>query len=857
MHRSNRWPRLATVLASFLLALLAPAGRAHAQLSSETVGGPVTTKRLERLLRVYVQPTVDEAGAIDRLHEAYLDRFRAEIDPETKELMKGFAGRPPSLPEFKKLMREIERLQTRIADADNALLAGATELVAEERRGGFQRIRDARERQRQLMGVTRFLPMMMGGGGSFVDLADLLARDEVQRAVPPEARERFDAFLRAQESRTLVQARSYNTAAGKAFEGFFERMLAAQAEMSARKEGETPEEALARARSSMERMRAISAEIGAEPRKVIAANFKANRAACAELATILPEDAVADLRIRLAERSMGAQNMMRVSSANPNMEGVDPATTAARIRRDPAVTDEQKSALAEIVRTWRRGMAAAQEALAEVAVESEPYGDVVLVNGEGSASKGRFEAAEERVGEVTQAAYRAMRGLLADRSERYFGDIRLDDKDMLQVLPEPPAIDDEVAMAEEGDDTNRRLRLAMGFMNLGSSLSLGSPAEFAAQLERLGVGQDGQTAALAVLADWTSGAYAAKVGPALKAQADAFAARVSVDGAGGVTIDRAQDAVIDRTTREALDAYFAAEAELLASLAAATGLAADGPEMTALRIDRITLAAGATAMAPMLGERSLALPLEALARARVDAVTARSVFSESIAEWRAYAAAIPERCREAVEEDARQRSLEAAMSSDDEQAREAATTGWMQFWSQSAERRRKVVVPLSALFRASVEKAVADPALRRQILAAERAQAFPDYHKPSDNASRQLAAALALDALTDDQRTRVEVLQAEYDAVFETLTEKMVELASQPKPTGPDAWRAEQLAREEIEKVRFQRTERTNKARGELRRILGDELARTVRGLVPKDDAVAGSRRNPNGFLGLDGDDDD
>ncbi|MEY2715885.1 MAG: hypothetical protein RIT24_2228, partial [Planctomycetota bacterium] len=299
MHRSNRWPRLATLLASLLLALLAPAGRAHAQLSSQTVGGPVTTKRLERLLRVYVQPTVDEAGAIDRLHEAYLDRFRAEIDPETKELMKGFAGRPPSLPEFKKLMREIERLQTRIADADNALLAGATELVAEERRGGFQRIRDARERQRQLMGVTRFLPMMMGGGGSFVDLADLLARDEVQRAVPPEARERFDAFLRAQESRTLVQARSYNTAAGKAFEGFFERMLAAQAEMSARKEGETPEEALARARSSMERMRAISAEIGAETRKVIAANFKANRAACAELATILPEDAVADLRIRL------------------------------------------------------------------------------------------------------------------------------------------------------------------------------------------------------------------------------------------------------------------------------------------------------------------------------------------------------------------------------------------------------------------------------------------------------------------------------------------------------------------------------------------------------------------------------
>jgi hypothetical protein len=428
---------------------------------------------------------------------------------------------------------------------------------------------------------------------------------------------------------------------------------------------------------------------------------------------------------------------------------------------------------------------------------------------------------------------------------------------MLRVLPEPQAIEDEAEMANEGDDADRWSVAAQGFMNLRSALSFGSPAEFASRLERLGIGKDGQTAALAVLADWTSGAYAAKVEPALKAQADAFGARMTVDDTGSVKVDRTQDAAIDRTTRDALDAYFAAEAELLASLAAATGVDADGPELTALRIGRIGLAAGGSAMSPMLAGQSLALPLEVLARARVDAATARRVFGESIAQWRAFAGAIPDRCREALAEDARQRSLEAAMSGDDAQARAAAATGWMQFWSESAERRRRVIGDLSALFRASVEQSIADPALRKRILAAERAEAFPDYHKASDSASPQLAAALALEALGDEQRTRIEVLGAEYDAVFETLTEKMAELAARPKPTGLDAWRAEQLAREEIEKVRFQRTERTNKARSELRRILGDELAQAVRGLVPKEDGSAGSRRNLNRFLGLDDEDDD
>ncbi|MEY5033364.1 MAG: hypothetical protein RL354_2395, partial [Planctomycetota bacterium] len=117
--------RRARVLLSALLFSLATtlcASVAHAQQSEQMVGGPLTTKRFERLLRAYVQPTTAEATALDRLHEAYLDRFRAEIDPELAQLGQSMGGGMPTVQEFRKFMREIERLQARIADADAALL---------------------------------------------------------------------------------------------------------------------------------------------------------------------------------------------------------------------------------------------------------------------------------------------------------------------------------------------------------------------------------------------------------------------------------------------------------------------------------------------------------------------------------------------------------------------------------------------------------------------------------------------------------------------------------------------------------------------------------------------------------------
>jgi len=76
--RSIRLGHLLSTALAVLLPLIA-ADVAHGQGGREIVGGPITTARFERLLKLFVVPTSEEMKALDRLHEQYLERFRREI----------------------------------------------------------------------------------------------------------------------------------------------------------------------------------------------------------------------------------------------------------------------------------------------------------------------------------------------------------------------------------------------------------------------------------------------------------------------------------------------------------------------------------------------------------------------------------------------------------------------------------------------------------------------------------------------------------------------------------------------------------------------------------------------------------
>lgn len=861
--RSSLLALLVTVLAALF------AGRAHAQSSGQMVGGPLTTSRFERLLRAYVQPTATEATALDRLHEAYLARFRAELDPEIAALGELMQGGMPSMQEFRRFMREIERLQSRIAEADAALFAACTELLAEDRRGGVARVRDARERQRALGGLTRMSAMIFGGGGAFVDLADLATRDRVLSAVPEDMRARFDAFLVAQEARLLVQARNHDKATTKALEILFESMTTAQTETlddtelaasGAAADGADAEAAAAaaqdtakRARQSMQRQLDIMRAAGEERLKIVAANFTSNRAALAELAGVLPAPVLDELRIDVATRAAGPMGLALLRNGSLDNGQGSPAVVAARMRRDRILAPDDVAKSREIVAQWRAEYASAVEDAAEAVLKGRgatSLGMAMMADPEApedpAAQKQRTELAQaaEAIAKSEQKALRALSELGGGRGATYLITMQHGNDNLLQAAAWKPK--DAPDTFDPADPNAESLpgRLA-AFASMAQGFPIPQPPgvpELIANLALVGAGRDAEDAIESVHAAWKAREYDARVTP-LGEQAIALSQNLWAQGADGTMVRN--DA--NFTAYAALgirlrDEYFAAEDALLADLAAALGLAPDGPEMTAIRLERVqSMGTDDSGFSPFdSGACRLVTPLRAVARARVSPEAGRAFFAGSIDGWRALLAELPARMKARADADREVERLQDAMSTADGRGAELAARS-MQAWMRTAQLAREDAARVRTAFSAAL--AGVDEPTAATLRSTERALAYPTFHRPADRASDLLARALLAKGATDDQLARLEALKAEYDAVFDALTDRMIAETERVAALGDQDFQQVMRQREGIEKLRFERDERTTKARSEARRILGDALASTVRGLVPdEDDALLATK---------------
>lgn len=861
--RSSLLALLVTVLAALF------AGRAHAQSSGQMVGGPLTTSRFERLLRAYVQPTATEATALDRLHEAYLARFRAELDPEIAALGELMQGGVPTMQEFRRFMREIERLQSRIAEADAALFAACTELLAEDRRGGVARVRDARERQRALGGLTRMSAMIFGGGGAFVDLADLATRDRVLSAVPEDMRARFDAFLVAQEARLLVQARNHDKATTKALEILFESMTTAQTETlddtelaasGAAADGADAEAAAAaaqdtakRARQSMQRQLDIMRAAGEERLKIVAANFTSNRAALAELAGVLPAPVLDELRIDVATRAAGPMGLALLRNGSLDNGQGSPAVVAARMRRDRILAPDDVAKSREIVAQWRAEYASAVEDAADAVLKGRgatSLGLPMMADPEApedpAAQKQRTELAQaaEAIAKSEQKALRALSELGGGRGATYLITMQHGNDNMLQAAAWKPK--DAPDTFDPADPNAESLpgRLA-AFASMAQGFPIPQPPgvpELIANLALVGAGRDAEDAIESVHAAWKAREYDARVTP-LGEQAIALSQNLWAQGADGTMVRN--DA--NFTAYAALgirlrDEYFAAEDALLADLAAALGLAPDGPEMTAIRLERVqSMGTDDSGFSPFdSGACRLVTPLRAVARARVSPEAGRAFFAGSIDGWRALLAELPARMKARADADREVERLQDAMSTADGRGAELAARS-MQAWMRTAQLAREDAARVRTAFSAAL--AGVDEPTAATLRSTERALAYPAFHRPADRASDLLARALLAKGATDDQLARLEALKAEYDAVFDALTDRMIAETERVAALGDQDFQQVMRQREGIEKLRFERDERTTKARSEARRILGDALASTVRGLVPdEDDALLATK---------------
>jgi hypothetical protein len=822
-------------------------GSASAQSSRDVVGGPITTQRLERFLAAYVMPTDAEAEAIDRLHESYLDRYRAEIEPEASTFMASMSGGQPTKDQFEKFLRDLERIQAKLADADNQFLASATELVAESRRGGMQRVREARERQRLLAGIVRFAPMMLGGGAGFTDLPARAIREEYFGRVSAENREAFDAALRSQEQRTLSQARAYNADVRKALLGFFDIMMEMQQSMiAAGADPNNPDMAAMeqQQRAMMEKLTALGADI----RKSVKSNFEANRAGAAALAALLPEAVGLGLRLDVADTTVNS-----VGFASDNISRTRMRSLGGRIERDPDISAEAKSEIARVLSNWMREQAQANEKLAEVMLDAPGREGMFGMSGESEA----VAAARKSARDVGDSALKAISSKLGDKAGMYVATFTGYEEDGTEReyyrVASAPKLAESDANADAMAQADAQRRSAF----LDGNAYFAPDALTAADVVRIGrvVGLDStaQSVVEAIVEGWKTTQWDAQMQSMADRMEDLGPKRISSDGSGAIIYDEAATRAFEDLRVQVAALTFELDEKLYADLASALGLASDDALLTLLRLERSDLAISRATVG--YGGTSMGMPLplsRTLAAASVDPAVARAVLDGAKAELGAIAKALPARVRERMELNRKTRQVEQVFSTRDQEAVQRASReyGELMLKAQGDDRAfgESIMKAYLDAFEAHAGDADTVSAVRRELLRG----AYPDIYKRTETAQPQLDAAARLPALSEDQRARIAALSAEYEAVYDKLSGEMAQPSGMPMTGAMDeaGWAEYQKRAEAIEKARFNRKERTEKALSELRRVLGAENAALVPGLVKDDAATATDDEDMNPWMG-------
>lgn len=846
-EHAMRWMRtsrrfITSMMAIFAVVLaVAHAPSASAQRATDIIGGPITTNRFERLVQAYITPSDAEMGALDRLHEGYLEKFRAEVEPEIDVIMSSINRGAPNQDQFEKLMRDIDRINVRISEADNAFLTAATELLAEDRRAGMLRVREARERQRLLSGIVQMGPMMMGSGAGFTDLPNLILRDAVLAGLRPENREAFDAALRSIEQRTLSQARAHNAETRKAILSFFAVYSAAAASMEdVGGEGVDADAAAdGQMRNMEEQQRQIETamrEVGRELRKGIKSNFAANCAACAQLASLLPESAVLSLRTELARRTTG---MMGMSLGIADRDG--PKIVANRIRRDSEISAEVKAGLTPILETWSKAHADAMESLAKVLVDSEDPLRMVFGGMDDGSVETPVSLATAQLRAVSNDAFRQMTVLLGERADQFIRRVEQpDDSDVsreyFMPVPKKPT-------GDGGSDEGTTGDVSVGAFAVSGLLGgFSGPLPFeAADVARIGavVGLDTSSLSVieAVVDAWKSAQWDAQMDPIEERLTNAWRTRVSSGDDGVMIYDPKSVRASFEARAEAGRLLFDLDERLYADLAGALGIPSDDVLLLLLRLERANLLAR---QSPAMEGVPISV-WRVFTAASVDPKVARGIIEEAKSELSVSAAELPKLLTERLATAEKIEAAERVFATRDQSAIERASRDYTEFLHQDRKANGEWGERVMAIFDAACVAYETDVETIASMKRARLRSTYPDIYRSADSAERQLADATRLPGLSDDQRVRIDALRAEYDAVYAKLCGEMAELSGTTNPGFQVDMDWESYAKKmaQVERIRFVRKERTDKALAELRRVLGPDRAVEVRGLVKDADEEA------------------
>ena len=840
--------RLGRVLAIALVALLPllSVGAAHGQGGREIVGGPITTARFERLLKLFVAPTTEEMKALDRLHEQYLDRFRREIEPAIAALAAERGSGFPSKDSFERLMRDLDRLSARISETDNALFSSAMEAVAEPRRAGIARFKAARERQRLLAGVAQWVPMSFGNGSGFVDIADMLTRDRFAGKVLPEAREQFNAFLASQESRLFTQARALNTTARESMMRLYDVSASAAAFVSPTiPPNATPEEQARirneHAQQAGARMRAMAAameEVGRPVRKILRSNHMDNRVACGQLAPILGKVAADEFRELVAVRALGGEAYSFGMSMGDNLEL---ANVARRMRREPQATDEVRTRIDEALARWRSDRASTLESFVTTVDDhhANPANSRFADTGDAedsaaaqaaAALEASRDEARDRLDEADRRFQEVLLAILGTRFETYFEKFEPEEGDDSPVEFVVRTESSEEDMLGEDAEVAVLGAAEFGYIEPLTKEDVLRAFELAGTTFPTELGE-------ATFDSWLADAWMSKVDPLNEAYRTAQDSSYEYLESGGIAYKPQEFAKMADTARALVAAVCDADAALPANLGGALGIATDAPALMLLRLTPVRRLSESVDVDGDELEAHTPAIAGILALADVTPAEVEAILVQSKDQWQSLIASIRPALERLASLDEREGQLQ--MKSANNRDAAAVKEYSAQYEALAKERstvQREFRSQLASVYDAACRKAVKDPDRVDALLRARTRATYPAVYSPEESAESVLTKALALRELDEGVRANVDALRAEYIAVFDKLCEEIVALQQKASVAGADDWAEYTRLMDAIENLRFQRSERTAKALGELRRLLGAELAARIPGLAAEND---------------------
>ena len=274
-----------------LLALVAGwflAGPASAQGTGDALPDPISDSVLSAYAR-RLELSDQQRLAIDSFHRQYLDDFRRlrerEIEQyiqESGDFMRAFFT-STDVDEVRRNLRQLDRLMDRIRSLDERLFSQIQTLLSEEQAPDMQRVRQMRERARYRTGLVRFIGF--SNPGARVDLSELVMRMDLS----PRDREAIEPMLLGYERQLTAAARKTYDAATEMFLNVVKQMEELAAQTSA---GGGDREVMRRRFRSMRDIWAGAArEVMAEASKI----SQLNRRSCESFTGVLSDDAATRL----------------------------------------------------------------------------------------------------------------------------------------------------------------------------------------------------------------------------------------------------------------------------------------------------------------------------------------------------------------------------------------------------------------------------------------------------------------------------------------------------------------------------------------------------------------------------------